>query len=180
VAATVLRAEPARLSGRNVISHERAGGGHDDDIVHDQGRTREAPRRYGLAGVGPDVARPHDSAVPGVQGIKDAGRAEGVDAIAAERWSAARTSTAVRLPEADAIAVSPHRLAGGHLIRSDDLVFTSLLLRIDDVAPNREGRPARPDWPAPQLDRRRLGPVGLDPYVVNDGVAIWSAKARPL
>ena len=45
---------------------------------------------------------------------------------------------------------------------------------------DREGRPARSDRPAPQLDRRRRGPVGLDPHAANDAVALRSAKAGPV
>ena len=45
---------------------------------------------------------------------------------------------------------------------------------------DREGRPARSDRPAPQLDRRRRGPVGLDPHAANDAVAMRSAKAGPV
>ena len=45
---------------------------------------------------------------------------------------------------------------------------------------DREGRPPRPDRLAPQLNRRRLGPVGLDSNAMNDAIAFRSAKARPL
>ena len=132
-----------------------------------------------VAGVGRGVARPDDGAVAGVERVDDAGRAERVDATVAERRRRARTGAGVRLPEPRRVAVSPHRLAGGHVVAGDDLVFAALLLRVEEVAVDRERRPARSDRPAPQLDRRRLRPVGLDPHAANDAVAIRSAKAGP-
>ena len=72
--------------------------------------------------------------------------------------------------------MSPHRLARCQVVAGDDFVVTALLLRVEEVAENREGRPTRSDGPAPQLDRRRLGPVDLDPYVADDAVAIGAAK----
>lgn len=87
---------------------------------------------------------------------------------------------AVRLPEPGRVAVSPHRLAGGRVVAGDDLVLTALLLRVEAVAANREGRPARPDGAAPQLDRRRRRPVGGDPHAADDAVAPGPSKAGPV
>ena len=49
----------------------------------------------------------------------------------------------------------PHRLARGHPVAGHDLVLAALLLRVEEIAVDGERRPARPDRPAPQLDRRR-------------------------
>ena len=76
--------------------------------------------------------------------------------------------------------MSPHRLARAHLVTGDDLVVATLLLGVEEIAAHREGRPARSDRPAPDLDRRRLRPVGLDPHAANDAVAPGPAKAWPL
>ncbi len=141
-----------------------------------------AKPQYGdlRAGVGRRVARPHDGAAAGVERVQDSGRAECVDAAVAEGRRPARTGAAIRLPEPGRVAVFPHRLAGGQLVAGDDLVVTALLLGVEEVAADRERRPARSDRPAPQLDRRRLRPVGLDPHAANDAVAIGSAKAGPV
>ena len=74
----------------------------------------------------------------------------------------------------------PHRLAGGRLVASNDLVLTALLLGVEEIAADREGRPAWSDRPTPQLDRRRGGPVGLDMRAGDDSVAIGSAKPGPI
>ena len=50
----------------------------------------------------------------GVERVQDSGRAERVDATVAEGRRRARTGAAIRLPEPGRVAVSPHRLAGGH------------------------------------------------------------------
>ena len=171
VAAAAGRAEPARIAGGDVVGGEPAGGGDDDDVVDHQRRAREAPARNLRAGVGRRVARPHDGAVAGVERVQDSGRAERVDATVAEGRRPARTGAAIRLPEPGRVAVPPHRLAGGQVVAGDDLVVTALLLRVEEVAADREGRPARSDRPAPQLDRRRLRPIGLDPHAANDAVA---------
>src|SRR5258708_14772702 len=77
--------------------------------------------------------------------------------------------------------MSPHRLAGAHLVAGAALVMTRLLLGVEEVAGDREGRPARSDRPAPQLDRRRAGPVGRDPRAAaSDAVAAGAAKAGPV
>ena len=89
----------------------------------------------------------------------------------------ARTGAAIRLPEADRVAVLPHGLAGGHLVAGDDLVFASLLLGEEKVTADGKGRPAGADWPAPEFDRREAGPVCLDPHAAGDAVAIGATKA---
>src|SRR5262249_4589933 len=83
------------------------------------------------------------------------------------------------LPEPGRVPVSPHRLAGGQVVAGDDLVLAALLLGVEEVAADREGRPAWSDGAAPQRDRRRLRPVGLDPHAANDAVADGSAESRP-
>src|SRR2546422_3473358 len=40
-------------------------------------------------------------------------------------------------------------------VAGDDLVVAALLLGVEEIAADRERRPARPDRPAPQLDRWR-------------------------
>ncbi len=74
----------------------------------------------------------------------------------------------------------PKRLAGSRVVAGDDFVVAALLLRIQKVAAHREGRPARTDGPPPQLDRRRLGPVGRDSQVRDHAIAGGSAKTGPL
>ena len=91
------------------------------------------------AGVGRRIARPHDVAVTGVERVQNCGRAKCVDATVAEGRRRARTGAAVRFIEADRVAVSPHRLAGAHSVTGDDLVVTTLLLRVEEIAVHREG-----------------------------------------
>ena len=134
---------------------------------------------WGPVAVGRRVARPHDGAVGGVERVQDSGRTEREDATVAEGRRPARAGARVRLEEPGPVAVGPHRRTGGRVVAGHDLVVAALLLGIDTVAMNREGRPARPDRPAPQLDRRGLGPVRLDSPAVNDAVAPGSAKAGP-
>src|SRR2546426_12229436 len=86
--------------------------------------------------------------------VHDSGRPHCVDATVAESRRRARTGTGIRLPEPGRIAVSPHRLAGGQPIAGDDLVVAALLLGVEEIAADRERRPARADGPAPQLGRR--------------------------
>ncbi len=78
------------------------------------------------------------------------------------------------------VAVQPHRLAGGQVVAGDDLVLAALLLGVDEVAADRERRPARPDRPAPQLDRRRGRPVGRDPHAAHGAVAPRPEEAGPI
>ena len=115
-----------------------------------------------------------------VERVQDAGRAERVDAAVVERRRGARAGAAVRLPEPDRVAVPPDRLAGVEPVAGDHLVLAALLLRVDELALDREGRPAGADRAAPQLDRRRCRPVGLDPHAADDAVAIGSAEAGPV
>jgi hypothetical protein len=79
----------------------------------------------------------------GVECVQDSGRAKCVYATVADGGSRARTGTAIRLPEPDRVAVSSRRLAGGDLVAGDKLVVTALLLGVEEVAADREGRPAR-------------------------------------
>src|SRR5947209_2009379 len=81
------------------------------------------------------------------------------------------TGTAIRLPQPGGIAVSPHRLARGPVVAGHDLIVAALFLGVEEIAADREGRPAWSDRLAPQRDRRRLGPVRLDPHAANDAVA---------
>src|SRR3989442_12086644 len=179
VATATGRAEPARLAGGRIVAGEPAGGGHDDEVVNHQRRAREAPTRELRACVGRRVARPHDGAVTGVQRVHDSGRTKCVDATVAHGRRPARTGAAIRLPEPRRVAVPPYQLAVGQVVGGDVLVVTALLLGVDEIATDRERRPARSDRPAPQLDRRRLGPIGLDLDAANDAVAIGSAKPGP-
>ncbi len=180
VAHAAVRPGPAQLAGGEVVGDELAADGDDDGVVHHQGRAREAPVRDLRLGVGRRVARPHDGAVPGVERVHDSGRTEGVDTTVAERRRRARTGARVRLEESGSIAVCPHRLAGGGVVAGDHLVVTALLLGVEEVATDREGRPARSDRPAPQLDRRRCRPVGLDPHSGDGSVAAGSPIAGPV
>ena len=73
----------------------------------------------------------------------------------------------------------PHRLAGVDAIGDDHLFVAALLLREQQVALDRERRPARPDRPLPHLHRRVGRPVGFDPHAANDAVARRSAESGP-
>src|SRR5207245_11668043 len=130
--------------------------------------------------VGWRVTRPGDGAISRVENVEDSGRAECADATIAEGRCPSRTGAAIRLPEPGCVAVSPNRLAGGQVVAGHDLIVTALLLGVEEVAADREGRPARSDRLAPELDRRRPGPVRLDPHAANDAVAIGTAKAGPV
>src|SRR5262249_25125309 len=124
--------------------------------------------------------RPHDGAASLVEDVHDPRRPQRVHATVAEGRRRARTGAGVRLPEPGGVAVLPHRLAGGRLVARHHLVLAALLLGEEAVAVDREGRPARPDRPAPRLDRRGRGPVGLDPDTGDDAVAMGAAEAGPL
>src|SRR6266498_5244584 len=180
VAGATVRAEPARLAGGEIVSDERARSGDDDDVADHQRRAREPPARNLLAGVRRRVARPHNGAITGVERVQDSGPTECVDPIVAEGRRAAGTGTGIRLPESGCVAMSPHRLAGAHLVAGDDLVVTALLLGVEEIVAHREGRPARTDRAAPQLNRRRRRPVCLDLHAADDAVPLGSAKAGPV
>src|ERR1700682_1249127 len=151
VAGAAVRAEPARLARGEVVADKLASGGDDDDVAHHQRRARKSPARDLRAGVGRCVAPPHDGAVSGVERVQDSGPTECVHPTVAGGRRPARTGAAIRLPEPGRVAVPPHRLTAGHVVAGDDLVVTALLLRVEEVAEDREGRPARADRPAPQL-----------------------------
>ena len=129
--------EPALGAGRAVVGDECARGGDNDEVVDDQWGARDAPARNRHAGIGHRVARPHGSAVAGVEGIQDSGRAECVDATVAEGGCRTRTSAAVRLIEPDRITVCPDRLTGAPLC-------------------NRRRPRVRPAAPVCRSDPRRL------------------------
>src|SRR2546422_2170292 len=131
VATATGRAQPARLAAGRIVAGEPAGSGHDDEVVYHQRRAREAPTRELRLCVGRRVARPHDGAVTGVERVHDSGPTECVDATVAEGRRPARTGTGIRLPEPGRVAVSPHRLAGGHVVAGDDLVVTALFLGVE-------------------------------------------------
>ena len=145
--------EPARLAGGDLVGGEPAGGGDDEEVVDQQGRARDAPVRNLRAGVGHGVARPYDRAAAGVERVQDPGRAQGVDATVADGRRPSRAGAALRLREPDAVLVSPHRLAGVEPVAGHGLVVAPLLLGVDEIAADREGRPARSDLAAPQLER---------------------------
>ena len=73
----------------------------------------------------------------------------------------------------------PDRLAGRRVVTGDDLIVAALLLGIEQVLADREGRPGRSDRPAPQLAGRRGGPVRVDANATDDAVALGAAKAGP-
>src|SRR5439155_21310734 len=119
------------------------------DVVNHQGRARETPARDFLPSVGCRVARPHDRTVTGVERVQDSGCTKCIDATVAEGWRPARTGAGIRLPEPGRVAMYPHRFAGRHLVAGDDLAVTALLLGVEQVGADREGRPTRSDRPAP-------------------------------
>src|SRR5437773_269541 len=115
VAAAAGRADPAPLTGGEIVGGEPAPGGGDDDVANNQWRAREAPARYLRAGIGRRIARPHHGAVTGIERVQDSGRAECVDATVAQGRRRARTGAGIRLPKPGRVTVSPHRLAGCQL-----------------------------------------------------------------
>ena len=170
VAPTAGRALPARMAGSDVVRGEHAGGRNDDNVANNQRRARKSPARDFRVSVRRRVARPDDGAVTRVERVQNSGRTKRIDATIAHDRRPSRTGAAIRLKESGRVAACPHRLAGGQVVAGDDLVVTALLLRVDEVAADREGRPARSDRPTPQLDGRRCRPVGVDPHAANDAV----------
>src|SRR5215471_18287452 len=149
VAPAAGRPEPAPRAGGEVIGDELARGGNDHNVADHQRRAREAPRRDLCAGVGRRIARPDDSAVTGVESVQDSGRAECVDVTVAEGRRRARTGAAIRLEEPCRVTVCPYRLAICRSVAGDDFVATALLLGVQEIAADGEGRPAWTDLPAP-------------------------------
>src|SRR5439155_12569875 len=78
------------------------------------------------------------------------------------------------------VAMFPDWFARAQFVTGDNLVVPALLLGVEKLAADREGRPSRTDRPAPHLHRRRHGPISPDPHAVNDAVAAASAKAGPI
>src|SRR6202030_1377421 len=120
--------------------------------------------------VGRRVAGPHDGAATCVERVHDSGRTECVCATVAEGWCRARACACIRLPKTGRVTVFPDRLAGSELITGDNLLATALLLGVEVVAADREGRPARSNRPPPHLDGRRCRPVSLNPHAGDDAV----------
>src|SRR5439155_18766625 len=116
VAAAVLRTDPARLTGREVVGGERTGHGDDHDVVDHQRRARDAPFRDLPASVGCGIARPHGHAAGRVESVQYSGRAHCVDATLSECRCATRTGAAVRFIEAYGAAVPPRRLARAYSV----------------------------------------------------------------
>ena len=117
---------------------------------------------------------------PGIERVQHSGRAHRVDAILVNRRRAPRAGAAVRFVETNRIRVTPHRLARRDAITRDDLLVAALLLRVEQIAANRERRPAGPNRSPPHLRRWSRRPVGVDANAANDAVAIRSAESRPL
>ena len=180
VAGPAVGSGPAQLAGLVVVAGQVAGRGDDDHVAHHQRGAGEAPDRQRGAGVGGRVARPDGRAVARVEGVDDAGGAQGVDAAVGEGRRRPRTRAGVGLPEAGGVAVLPHELAGGRVVAGDDLLLAPLLLGVQKVALDGEGRPARSDRPTPHLDRWRLPPVGLEPHPGYDAVSTGPAETGPL
>src|SRR5439155_187093 len=91
------------------------------------------------------LMRTSPTAITAGERVQNSGRTKGVDATVAERRRRARTGPAIRLPESDRVAVTPHRVAGAHLVTRDDLVATTLLLRVKEITVDRKRCPARAD-----------------------------------
>jgi hypothetical protein len=89
-------------------------------------------------------SRPRDGAVAGVERVQDSGRAESVDAVAAKRWRRARTGAGRSTPRTGPDRVSPDG-SPVDAVAGDDLVVAALLLGVEQVAVDGEGRPARSD-----------------------------------
>src|SRR6185503_4793536 len=124
--------------------------------------------------------RPDHGAVSLVERIQDSGRTERIDTAVTQRRRPARAGTAIRFPEACRISMSPYRLTGAEPVTRHDFLVATLLLCVEEIAVDGEGRPPRPDRLAPQFDWRRLAPIGLDSYAVDDAVAVGTAETRPL
>src|SRR5262249_18406174 len=118
--------------------------------------------------------------VCGIERVQDSGRTERVHAAGAESGRSAWTRSAGRFGESSGVAMLPDGLAGADAVAGNDLVLAALLLRVKTIALDREGRPAGPDRATPELGRRRLRPVGLDPYAMDHAVTCGPTKTRPL
>ena len=70
-----------------------------------------------------------------------------------EGWREARSGTGVRVPEPYVVGVSQDWLTGAHEVAGHHFVVAGLLLGVDLVAPNREGRDGRAERSPPELDR---------------------------
>ena len=64
--------------------------------------------------------------------------AQGVYATFVQSRRPARTSAGIRFPEPSCVLVSPNRLTSGHVVTGDNLIFTALLLGVEEVAINSE------------------------------------------
>src|SRR5436309_1624429 len=123
-------AQPAPITGGEVVGDEPAGNGDDDEVVNHQWRARKAPARNLDAGVGRRVARPHYDTLTSVERVQDSRRAKRIYAPVVEGRRPARTGAGIGLPEPGRVAVHPHRLAGGRVVAGDNLVVTALLLGV--------------------------------------------------
>ena len=74
----------------------------------------------------------------------------------------------------------PHGLAGAQPVDGHDLIVATLFLRVDEIAVDGKGRPARANPAAPQLGRRRGRPVADDLHAGDGSVACGSAEPGPL
>src|SRR5882672_5554581 len=133
------RAGPAPIAGDAIVGDEHTGV-DDDFVIQHQRRARKTPAGDLGADVGCHVVRPHDGSVVSVERVQDSSRTERVYPTIAEGWRRARTGTTIRLPESRRVAVSPHGLAGSHVVTGDDLFVTALLLSVEEVTADREGR----------------------------------------
>ena len=138
VAAAAGRTEPPWRARRGVVRGETARDAHDHEAVEYDGRACDAPVRNCVLGIGRSIARPDDRARSGVERVDQPGRTHRVDTVVVDRRRRARTGSAFGFPEADRIAVLPHRLAGAQPVAGHHFIVAALLLRVHEIAPNGE------------------------------------------
>ena len=73
----------------------------------------------------------------------------------------------------------PHRRSRAHTVSRDELIVTALLLRVENVAADRERGPSRPDRTAPEFLRRGRHPVGFDLQAANHAISAGPRKPGP-
>ena len=157
------RAHPASFARCERIGCELAASRDDNEVVDHEWRGCEAPHWRRRIEVGHRVSRPQEPAVSGVECVEEARGAERKDTICGNRRCRTRSGAAHSLLEPHGIGVTPHRPARRNTVGADDFVAATLLLCIENIAVDRERRPAGTDVSAPQLGRRSRRPIGVNP-----------------
>src|SRR5215204_3383241 len=180
MAPSVYWTKPSRLASRTFVGDELTINTENNEVVDHCGRARETPLGDALLRIVAGVSRPDHLAVARVERVQQSSSAKRIHAtIGAEGGRSTWTGAAVGLPEASRVSMPPHRLASFDAVRRDDLIVAALFLREDHIPAHGARRPSRANRMPPQRNRRRLGPVRVDPHAVDHTVALRSTKAWP-